>query len=363
MRMANYGWCKYGMMLALLLVASLAMLQCDDSGSTGVDGDDTTSQCVSHQDCPIGFSCNITSGVCGQDPYAVLCTSDVDCNVDYTCYISADSLDGTGKCVPITVVDGDPNIGDGDTSTGCTTDDQCEATEFCYQGTCQDKNPTCTGNADCWPGQYCDPTDGICKGEIVIDGDKDTVDGDPDAVIDGDDDNVVDGDPDTVDGDEDEPVDGDIPVGQPCDRTSDCPVGSVCGPSGVCIEHCQTSGCTAPAHCNPNNGYCEYCDQTCAASQCCNYNVDFWYCGGCCVPPCSAGNACQAGTCIPLQCPTCSPGEYCDGANTGYICVDDPTQDTGEGERGNVSCLPANSACIEGVDICCSGTCLMGTCL
>ncbi|RJO66909.1 MAG: hypothetical protein C4523_11135 [Myxococcales bacterium] len=268
-------------------------------------------------------------GICGEDPNAISCFKDHDCVSDYKCYVPLDSIDGSGKCIPADGIDGDTAT-DGDEPPACTSNADCDENEICFNGYCKDA---------LGPG----------------DEDADVVDTDPDLV-----------EEDVVEKDNaEEESDGDQ-VGD-CERSSDCPAEYVCV-NGACVQHCSDAGCDdlPGSHCNPNNGFCEYCDDLCAQDRCCNFYWEatdsFWYCGSCCVPSCPAGKACQSGQCIDLKCPSCEADQVCN-ASTGYVCKDDLQPDGDGGERGGMNCLPANAECLDGVDICCSGTCLMGTCL
>ncbi len=341
--------------LVLTLTSSVFLVQCSDDGSSGDETDPVP--CAVHEDCPEGYSCLATEGVCAVDPKAGPCQSDLDCPEDYSCYIAPDSVDGIGKCIPGGGTDGDTDSTDEPAGTcvgkACLTDANCgDVSCFCCLGKCEEKYPDCQNSRDCWPGQRCNPDSLTCEGQVPVctedpDGDVDTDKTDTDPSTDG----------DNTDGDD---TDGDTPDGDSstCDTSGDCPGDMVCGPGGVCIENCTVSGCDWGT-CNPNNGYCECCDG-CTASQFCNFNEDFWYCGSPCIPPCAEGQACLGDTCVPLQCPTCGANQTCSAA-TCFLCEDVPVD--GDGERSGSSCLPANASCIEGVDTCCSGTCLMGTCL
>lgn len=338
----------------LVFVIAFSLLQCAKTDITQDDQEQTA--CSVHEDCPPCYSCIIDQQICGLDSDcpSPLCESDTDCGPNYSCYISPTSSDGTGKCIPGSG-DGDGNYGG---CTICQMDVDCPdpVYEFCMNQCCEPRFPPCpSGSAtECWPGQSCvQQLDGSWKCETAIDGDKPIDDGDE-----------VDGDVPVTDGDEvDGDQIGDCGTATVCQRSSDCPNGQVCGNGGCCTDHCSTAGCPNGGTCNTLNGYCEWCDESCSANQCCNYHENFWYCGSCCIPPCAEGQACQGGRCVPLQCPTCGPCEIC-GPETGWQCDEDSSCTDGDGtERGGDSCLPANAACIEGVDVCCSGTCLMGTCL
>lgn len=335
--MRNLSRHKWEWVLALLiaLVVVIVIVQCGEAEQT--DGGVDLVNCVTHEDCPTGFSCILSQGICGKDPYAYECLSEADCSPGYSCYVPFGSEDGKGKCIPAPGEDGDEDQPD-----TCENELDCPDDYLCVNGTCQYCCPVCKDENDCWPGQCCNNE--RC-GECPVE-----VDGDDEPIIDGDE-------------DEEEPV---IPgCENTCQRSGDCLVeGQVCGPGGCCVDSCATTGCPEGQTCNPNNGYCEWCDPVCPQGQCCNYHQDFWYCGSCCVPPCPEGEACQGGRCIQLACPTCESGYRC-GPDTGYICVPTGPVVDGDVDRspGFGECLPANAACIEGVDECCSGTCLMGTCL
>jgi len=127
----------------------------------------------------------------------------------------------------------------------------------------------------------------------------------------------------------------------------------------------SSSHTAAGTACNTANGLCEWCGasdptEACTASQCCNYSGTFWYCGTCCVPPCGDGQACKGGTCVDLKCPTCDADQEC-GAD--FTCHDVAADGDQDQEARAAICLPANSTCSAGGTLCCSGTCLMGTCL
>ena len=174
-----------------------------------------------------------------------------------------------------------------------------------------------------------------------------------------------------VEDEEEVAVDGDAEddseLATTCRNSSECPENFVCE-AGVCIGWCSETGCDhlTGSICNPNNGRCEMCPETCGRNRCCNLGFldegAFWYCGTCCDPVCGENQVCSEGQCIDVQCPVCNPDEYC-GAATGYRCITIRQGGDYESQENGSSCLPANSRCIEGVDECCSGSCLMGTCL
>ena len=174
----------------------------------------------------------------------------------------------------------------------------------------------------------------------------------------------------TVEAEEDVSVDGDddeSELATTCRNSSECPENFVCE-AGECVAWCSETGCDhlAGSICNPNNGRCEMCPDTCGRNRCCNLGIlnngSFWYCGTCCDPVCGDNQVCSEGRCIDVQCPICNPDEYC-GAATGYQCITIRQGGDYDLQENGSSCLPANSRCIEGLDECCSGTCLMGTCL
>ena len=337
--------------IGFLAAFSLLILQCGGEDSS-VSGSGV--ECETHEDCPVGYSCIMSEGVCGKDANATECDpskGDSDCPQGYICSADSESETGNGKCVPA------PDDGSGGAPGGGGTSNSCEKSE------------------DCPPGQDC--INFVC---VPLSGSDGDIDDSKPPQPDGDDSSPIpdDDEPVAADEDEDPAADGDTPEGgdedmspdgdqgdcYPCDRSSECPGDKVCGPGpeashGCCIERCTEDSCEFGI-CNPNNGLCECCYDICAPNQCCNYHVDFWYCGTCCVPPCPEGQACQSGRCVKVEC-NCEPGQKC-GPETCWICEDEQ-EDNGEAEFSNFSCLSANSPCIEGVDVCCSGTCLMGTCL
>ncbi len=340
--------------LSVLLLTLIMAASCggDDSGSDE-DGDNAPKTCITHADCPELYSCLVADGVCGTDPQAIQCYDVADCTDGYCCYIASDSIDNLGKCVPDDGsvscgggTDGDNADGDKGVPDSCKEDSDCNDPNYvCCDNKCEERNRYCDNIRDCLNGQRCE--DGVCTGEPQCgeeDGDEDTVDPDIEEAAEAD----PDPDPDNVGG---------------CERSSDCPEGQICGPGGVCGPRCDAAGqsCPAPQTCNPNNGMCECCENDCEAGRCCNRSQGFWYCGQCCTPPCPTGQACQAGQCVALTCPECDQGQSCEDSNPCKVCVDD--EPDGDTDGTKEACLPANSACQEGVDNCCSGTCMMGTCL
>ena len=322
--------------------------------------------CVYHHECTIGYSCSTSMRTCIADANAIACNSSSGCISGYSCLISGVS----GKCVP----DASAVDGDDESTCACQQDSDCGdvTQQFCYQCSCQPRYPTCAASGDCWPGQTCNTESGKCEGEVIIDGDTDTDTADGDLPIDGDDDNVTppDGDEEMPPADPDPDPDPIQPDGDddqniciPCASSNDCPGILVCGTGSCCIEPCDAESCPSPTTCNASNGFCEFCNPACTGGRCCNYNEDYWYCGTCCTPPCGAGKVCQAGSCVTPYCPICSADEHCDGFATGWMCVPDEVDGDSRFAPTSMRCLPANSDCTEGVDHCCSGVCLMGTCL
>jgi len=348
-------WQLFSVVSVLLLTLVMAA-SCSDSGSgNSEDGDNPIINCITHADCPALYSCNVTDGVCGTDANATPCYDVTECSTGYCCYVATDSADNLGKCVPedgsvSCDIPGDGDTGDGDEGIPdtCKEDSDCNDPNYvCCDNACEERNRYCDNIRDCLNGQRCE--DGVCTGEPVCgeDGDVDTADPDVDAV-DGDVDPDPDPDPDNAGG---------------CERSTDCPEGMICGPGGVCGPRCDATGQSCPEGqtCNPNNGLCECCENDCETGRCCNRSQGFWYCGQCCTPPCADGQACQAGTCVALACPECDSGETCDEGTACKVCESEPVDGDTDGTKD--ACLPANSACQEGVDNCCSGTCMMGTCL
>lgn len=280
-----------------------------------------------------------------------------ECSIDEECEEGLYCIDNICQ----NKADGDSTESDSDVLT-CEEDWHCPIDFVCEDGICIEQIH-CQSDNDCKVGQVC--KDGICTGEVIVDGDDDD-DFDSDE---------------TVDGDTEQPVDGDLDqtCDDPCNTSAECALGLVCDSNGCCGDPCTENSCPEGMVCNEQNGYCEYCDETCSTDQCCNLMPGaFWYCGNCCTPPCAEGYACQYGECEPLECPDCPVGAYC-GPETKYLCytppvdgdTDDPWWPDGDfdeetGELDSLwksACLPANSSCVDGIDECCSGTCLMGTCL
>lgn len=330
---------EFSFLFFAMLLASFLMIQCGEEVTE-------SATCLVHEDCPVGFSCIESLQVCGTDINAFQCMKDSDCIKGYACFI--DPTTAEGKCVPSAVT---PD-GDEEQESNCTSctigGGQCNVdTETCYEGCCTLINAPCpNGVSDCMNGQICVMENGTYICAYEEDGDKP----DGDTVVDGDLDKDADPEPETTPS----------CTNGACDTTDQCSDGKVCGAGGCCVDSCTVTGCTYGT-CNPNNGLCEYCETTCGEGKCCNYHESFWYCGSCCTPPCGDGQACMSGTCQDLVCPTCSGTNCTCGPQTGYHC--ECEEEDGDVDRVGDTCLPANAACTEGVDDCCSGTCLMGTCL
>jgi len=312
-------------MFALLSIFLLA--SCADSGVTFGEA------CNVDDDCADGLVCN--DGICQK-------TADGDAVEE-----DKDAVDTETEA---------------DVTLDCEDDWDCPIDFRCMDGICIE-NTQCKSDTDCQPGQTC--KDGVCTGDPIIDGDMDQ-------------DQDLEQTENPVDGDMDQDKESD-PLCDPCQKSIECADGLICNSDGCCDDPCAKGECPDGMVCNSQNGYCEYCDEQCAVDQCCNLMPGtFWYCGECCEPPCAEGYACQRGQCEPLEC-RCPPGDIC-GPETKYLCYTPPVDgdddgedpwfpdgdtdwDSGEGERSNAMCLPANSSCMDGIDECCSGTCLMGTCL
>ena len=290
----------------------------DDDDEETPDGDGVP--CLRHSDCPTLASCQVDiltgQGFCVGDACAATCTRDEDCAgcMSGLLYLCLFASDGQLKCQPqIAASDGDV---DGD---------------------------ACVSNADCPPGSECDNASHLC---LPVGNDDDDDDDDDDN-----DDNSTDGD--TTDGD------------QACSSDAQCGAGQICGPYGFCIADCREFGCTYGT-CNTNNGRCEFCEPICATGQCCNYGGTFYYCGSCCPTPCAEGTVCQSGNCVTPTCPTnCRTSDPCYscGPETGYLCERTDAPGCNGSEYRTVECLRTGQSCREGVDVCCLGHCLLGTCL
>lgn len=304
--------------------------------------------CVTHEDCTTCNICNTTidPNVCTLDSNAcVECAGEADCPAGYTCYLPTT---GKGHCIPGEVqTDGDSAGCDPTSATACSglnpacpndMSQKCDAASKI----CVCKFKSCKANTDCAATEICDTTKGYCVDKPAVDGDLEP---EPEP--------------------EPEPDTNTCAGGaRSCQRTSDCSTGDVCI-GGCCTAGCTASSCPTGTVCNTKNGYCEYCGQNgeeaCAAGQCCNY-AGFWYCGSCCVPACKADEACVSNACQKLTCPSDCGADRCCDAEHGYSCYDCPDGDV-DVEYRSATCLGANASCKDGVDTCCSGTCLMGTCL
>ncbi len=327
-------------------------------------------ECTDSADCPAGYSCDTESKACVEDANATECGANKTCSEGYEC---VEGPDGSSKCVPAST------HGDQDEPVA-TCDPPCSDAMMCCDNQCVSKYPDCVSGINCFEGQTCGE-ELVCTGEPTSC--EKQLDPAADVDLPADEDTPpADEDQNPADEDENPPADRDDAVtpdreDNPVSCTSDrnCEDGTHCGPDRVCVADCTSNtGCPEGAACNPNNGRCEYCNTPCPSGQCCNWNVDFWYCGSCCEPPCADGKACQGGNCVDLRCDSsCDTLCYDCGASTAYICVRKENYDSIPGcgapdgdydqERSRTSCLPANSSCVVGVDECCSGTCLMGTCL
>ncbi len=344
----NHRHLRLGFVWVLLSLG--AILSCSDENTAFFSGVDDTSSCVYHSDCPGGTSCNPVSGQCEEDLFADGCYSDADCPSGYHC-IERDN--GENICSP-------------DDGLEPTTPSDGDAEQ-------EDSTERCLSDAECPPGSECDTASGICVTNTPDDDDDDVIDDDDDDVIDDDDDDL-DGDVPLEDGDNDAPLleDGDLDEDLPlyCQADAHCPEGMICDADGICIEDCTYEGCEFGT-CNEETGHCEFCEPLCQSGTCCNYAVQFWYCGSCCVPACGDGMVCSQGECIEPSCPADCPRDNCHtcGPETGWLCEEDPScfvpdgdaEGSESGEGG--ACLSPGSGCQQGMDECCSGVCLLGTCL
>ena len=362
--------------------------------------------CTSDLECGIGYACQ--EGFCKPDENSTTCTSNEDCAEGYSC---AEMTGGGYKCVPGNGGDTDTPVIN-DCGNACNEDGSCDSSNcFCCDRTCITKFPSCASDSDCYTGQVCLTSELVCtlepsscsKNGSSSDGDVEAEEAGPtcsglfDTEVCGDKEvccngacksyvhsctakedcykgqtctnGVCDGTPESCTMND--------PIQSTCTGDSDCPANQHCGGvegGGIgCVDDCASDAdCTDGASCNPNNGRCEYCTTQCPASQCCNYNIDFWYCGSCCEPACPLGQACNGGDfCVDMVCPDTCDDCYICGPETGYVCARDPDScsapetdgDTDVESRRNNQCLGSNEPCTAGVDECCSGTCLMGTCL
>jgi len=116
--------------------------------------------CAYDEDCPLYYSCDETSGVCYSDLNVIFCDQETDCVSGYICYVSPDSPDGTGKCIP------DPMPADHESGFVCHTHADCPDYEYCdpivYLCNYDDNAEPCEPAEGCeTEGYYCaELTDG-----------------------------------------------------------------------------------------------------------------------------------------------------------------------------------------------------------
>ncbi len=369
------------------------------SGSTGV--------------CDAGFNCDPASGTCfdlPDPPQGTPCESDGNlCTIE--------SCNGSGGCVPVTVVSClgsigpcdagtmcNPNTGECDplpdpaAGTSCNRDndlctlDQCDGHGACVQSgtvTCQAPNPPCEG------GQICLPTTGQCS--PLPDAPLDTtceLDGNL-CTLDHCDGNGACVNFDTVLCQPPNPPCEAGAVCNPnsgtCDPLPDAPTTTVCERDGTLCTNdfcngkgqCVTVGsvtcpgpvppCEAGAMCNPQTGACDALPDAPLSTPCerdgnlCTTD----HCNGqgqcvllstvtclSAVPPCEAGEACNpsTGLCNPL--PDAPPSTMCD--RDGNLCTIDHCSGDGQCVLLNtVTCQAASPPC-EGGETCnpTTGTCI-----
>ncbi|PIE20008.1 MAG: hypothetical protein CSA65_00170 [Proteobacteria bacterium] len=131
--------------------------------------------CTFDSDCPLGYTCNTTTGQCEAPPTpppTTGCTSNSDCQAPTICNTA------TGQCLETTGQGCDPIEGTGcganevcignqcaKLPTGCAANSECPPTWICDQGSCKPAGQPPTGGcktpADCPANQTC--VNGTCK--------------------------------------------------------------------------------------------------------------------------------------------------------------------------------------------------------
>lgn len=363
-----------GLLVCICMVSLLLAFGCNGSSSTGKkaqpcantnecpmntvctsEGCKAPQACVSHEDCNACNVCDATIDpkACTYDSSACTeCAREADCPAGYTCYLPAT---GKGHCIP-GKIDGDADTGcDPTDAKACSGIDMSCPNDFSQKcdaasKACVCKYKSCKDDTGCASTEVCDKEKNYCVA-------KPAVDGDPEVEIE----KEIEQEVSTCTG-----------GAAACQRSGDCDSGKVCI-GGCCAAGCTATSCTNGTICNTNNGYCEYCgkdgEELCAAGRCCNYAASetagssgFWYCGSCCVPACKGDETCVGSVCQKMVCPAdCGADKCCDSTH-GFACYDCPDGDA-DIEYRSSTCLGANASCKDGVDACCSGTCLMGTCL
>lgn len=320
--------------LALPFVAALAA--CGGDGVVPVSG----GACVTNNQCPtdeicIGGTCT-AAGVTG-------CQTEADCSATEFCERA------TGECKL-------------EESVGCSSDAVCPAHQRCSltTGVCIDGARACTAEAGCTPiGQHCDTTAGECR-ECL------------DATH--------------------------CPSGRVCEMGScvtpsnpnACTADFACMPpsticeSGACVPGCGTAGCGAGLVCNTTNGRCVAAPMGCAMDSQCTAPSQVCE-GGQCVPgcsqlgglQCSGGNVCDSttGRCVPTQTncatdPQCGPPlRVCEASQCvpgcsqagGIQCTGSTVCDTTTGRCVAVQGpCQADAQCGPPTTVCESGQCIPG---
>ena len=226
-----------------------------------------------------------------------------------------------------------------DDSPACSTDTDCDDSQLCNEGVCEDISLTACGEDRPCPDELICGADGFC-------GRADAADGDLDGIPDERDNCPAVSNADQADADEDG-------TGDACEESSCgvCPVDEICLSDGACGQQAcssdrdcpsglpcigtlcrQTHPCDANAECDDVLGVCT--DGTCVPG--CDSDAD-------CGDPAIVG--CQAGVCL-FHCnadrDTCDRNESCEG---GY-CVPDECSGTGT-EDCDEGLRCADGQCVE----------------
>ncbi|MCB9730724.1 MAG: hypothetical protein H6746_19795 [Deltaproteobacteria bacterium] len=308
-------------------------------------------------------------------------TSDAaEVRVDGGCDTVADCVDGLSPCQTATCEQGRCVVTSVDDDTACDDGDPCTAGELCTAGVCAGGSPV-----DCDDGELC--TTDACGAEGCIH----------------------------------------APASGPCNDQDPCTVGDACDAAGACVgtpRNCAgLDGPCAVGDCDgatgqcvattlPDDTACEDGDpctvgELCTAGACVGTAVDCSSLDGPCVvgvcnpesgacnseiqpngkpcddaDPCTAGDRCVSGQCLPKGATLCSDGDPCNGvetcdsgqggcqAGTPVVCddglpcngVETCNPLTGQCQEGFASFCDDGNAC-NGVESCnpVTGSCIGGT--
>jgi hypothetical protein len=331
--------------------------------------------CTALDQCHTAGTCDPGTGVCSNPPKSdgSACSDGNACTQTDTCQsgacvggnpvvcVALDQCHVAGTCNTGTGICTDPIKSNG---TACDDGNLCTQTDQCQNGTCAGSNPkTCTASDQCHDAGSCDPASGLCSNPPKTDGttcDDSSKCTTGEHCVAG-----VCGSPTTTvtcsaldqchDVGTCDPGTGvcSNPVktnGTGCDDGKPCTTGDSCQ-AGVCVPTVNNCGCTT-------NGDCHALDQchddgTCGGDFKCTYPVKTNGTG------CDDGNPCT-------QTDTCQSG-VCTGANPKTCGAPDQCHEAGSCDPGNGTCVyPSKTdgtACSDGdlctqVDTCQGGVCV-----